>query len=180
MSKPILCLDFDGVCHQYTTKWQGASVIADRAVPGLFDFLEEAKKFFDIQVFSTRSHQDGGTHAMMAWFLKERELWRKEGGRPPFETKLEVGFPTAKPPAYVGIDDRVITFEGVWPSVDMLRHFKPWNKREETVLTIGFKGDLHSNGELHRVQLSKDGVTMGFTLEQAKSLVSELSARLAE
>ena len=120
MSHPILCLDFDGVCHQYTTKWQGASVIPDRAVPGLFDFLEEAKKFFDIQVFSTRSHQDGGTHAMMAWFLKERELWRKEGGRPPFETKLEVGFPTAKPPAYVGIDDRVITLEEVWPSVDMV------------------------------------------------------------
>lgn len=32
---PILCLDFDGVCHSYTSGWKGAAVIPDPAVPGL-------------------------------------------------------------------------------------------------------------------------------------------------
>jgi hypothetical protein len=29
----------------------------------------------------------------------------------------------------VGIDDRVLTFEGKFPSVETLKNFKPWNKR---------------------------------------------------
>lgn len=128
-NKPILCLDFDGVCHQYTSKWQRADIIPDSHVPGLFEFLEEAKKLFDIQVFSTRSHQEGGTEAMMLWFMQERKAWRAQGGKPPVDTPLEISFPKEKPPAFVGIDDRVITFDGNWPDVQMLRTFKPWNKR---------------------------------------------------
>ena len=38
-------------------------------------------------------------------------------------------FPETKPPAFVGIDDRVLTFEGEWPSMEQLLAFKPWNKR---------------------------------------------------
>jgi len=129
MSKKILCLDFDGVCHQYTSKWAGADVIPDPHVPGLFEFLEAAKKEFDIQIFSTRSHQEGGVEAMSAWFIRERKAWREQGGMPPEDTPLKLSFPKTKPPAYVGIDDRVITFEGTWPSVDLLVNFKPWNKR---------------------------------------------------
>ena len=79
--KPILCLDFDGVCHSYVSGWKGASVIPDPHVPGLFEFLESAKQDFDIQVFSSRSHQDGGTEAMIAWFMKERKAWRAQGGK---------------------------------------------------------------------------------------------------
>ena len=29
MPKPILCLDFDGVVHSYTSGWKGADVIPD-------------------------------------------------------------------------------------------------------------------------------------------------------
>ena len=39
MSKPILCLDFDGVIHSYASGWKGADVIPDAAVPGAMEFL---------------------------------------------------------------------------------------------------------------------------------------------
>lgn len=129
MRKPILSLDFDGVCHSYVSKWQGAHVIPDEYVPGLFEFLEAVKDDFDVQVFSTRSHQEGGKEAMLVWFMEQRKLWRLRGNKPPEDTPLSISFPNEKPPAFVGIDDRVLTFEGQWPSLDTLKNFKPWNKR---------------------------------------------------
>jgi hypothetical protein len=42
----------------------------------------------------------------------------------------ELKFPTEKPPAFVGLDDRVIQFQGEWPSINMLKNFKPWNAKE--------------------------------------------------
>ena len=125
--KPILCLDFDGVCHSYTSGWKGAAVIPDPHVPGLFEFLEAAKEHFDIQVFSSRTHQEGGIMAMTLWFIEERKRWRRESGKPPRDTPLEISFPKEKPPAFVSLDDRTIQFMGEWPSINMLRNFKPWN-----------------------------------------------------
>lgn len=125
--KPILCLDFDGVCHSYTSGWQGADVIPDPHVPGLFEFLELASEIFDIQVFSSRSGQAGGKEAMALWFTEQRELWRERGGQG--SGVLQISFPDEKPAALVTIDDRAITFTGEWPSVEWLANFKPWNKR---------------------------------------------------
>ena len=68
MSKPILCLDFDGVCHSYTSGWQGADNIPDPPVEGLFEFLIEAHQHFSIHIYSSRSHQEGGIIAMNKWF----------------------------------------------------------------------------------------------------------------
>jgi hypothetical protein len=127
-SKPILCLDFDGVCHQYTSGWKGAAVIPDEYVPGLFEFLEAAKEHFDVQIFSSRSHQDGGVEAMTWWFIEQRKLWRSRGNKPPEDTPLHLSFPKEKPPAFVSIDDRCLLFDGQWPAIDLLRNFKPWNK----------------------------------------------------
>ncbi len=128
MSKRILCLDFDGVCHSYTSGWKGAAVIPDPAVDGMFEFFEAVKNDFDIQIFSSRSHQEGGTEAMLDWFMAQRKLWRERGGMPPEDTPLTLGFPKEKPPAFIGIDDRVLTFTGQWPSLQTLNNFRPWNK----------------------------------------------------
>lgn len=130
MNKPILCLDFDGVCHSYTSGWKGATVIPDDAVPGLFEFLEAAAPVFDIQVFSTRSNESGGADAMAFWFAEQRKKWRAAGGQG--KEILQITFPDKKPPAFVALDDRVVTFMGEWPSVELLREFKPWNKIEPT------------------------------------------------
>lgn len=121
--KPILCLDFDGVCHSYVSGWKGAHVIPDDPVPGLMEFLLPTASLFDINVFSSRSHQAGGLEAMKDWFEKYF---------PGMVKALEIKFPLEKPPAFLGIDDRVLTFRGEWPDLAELVNFKPWNKKGET------------------------------------------------
>jgi hypothetical protein len=115
MGKSILCLDFDGVCHLYTSGWKGADVIPDPPVPGLFEFILAANKYFDIHIFSSRSGRHFG------------QMTRAEAT--PIVTSM-LHFPTEKPPALIGLDDRVLTFNGKWPSVDDLVNFQPWNKNE--------------------------------------------------
>ena len=126
MKKPILCLDFDGVCHVYTSGWKGPDIIPDDAVPGLFEFLERTAPYFEIQVFSARSNQPGGIQAMQAWFAQQHEKWCRETGRG--NPDLAISFPTQKPAAFISLDDRAITFTGQWPDVDFLRNFQPWHK----------------------------------------------------
>jgi len=132
MTKPILCLDFDGVIHSYTSGWQGADVIPDDVTPGFFEWMDEAAQHFDIQIFSSRSNQSGGIEAMQAWLVEQRRKWRTAGGTSPIEggTKATVTFPTEKPPALITIDDRALTFTGDWAdfSIERLKKFKPWNK----------------------------------------------------
>ena len=125
--KPILCLDFDGVLHSYTSGWKGADVIPDPPVDGAIQFILEALLAFDVAIFSSRSGQPGGIEAMRAW-LREHggSCWHESPGGPGLE---DVKFPTEKPAAFVGIDDRVLTFTGEWPTIADLRAFKPWNKR---------------------------------------------------
>lgn len=116
--KPILCLDFDGVCHMYTSGWKGAGVIPDDPVPGVFDFIRSVCEDFEIAIFSSRSTQAGGIDAMYAWFEKHS----------PGITG-ELTFPIEKPPAFIGIDDRVLTFTGAWPTLAAIKAFKTWTSK---------------------------------------------------
>jgi len=120
MSKPILCLDFDGVLHSYTSSWKGADVVPDPPVPGALEFMIEAEKYFTIKIYSSRSNQPGGIKAMHDWICKHL------GYEPDF---LVEAFPTEKPPAFLTIDDRAIQFTGTFPSIQSLIDFKPWNKK---------------------------------------------------
>lgn len=127
-SKPILCLDFDGVLHSYSSGWQGASVIPDEPVPGALDFLTKALRHFSVAIYSSRSSQPFGIEAMKFWLGVQ---FAKQG----METSelmaimKEISFPSEKPPAFLTIDDRAITFTGQWPVVEELLLFKPWNKQ---------------------------------------------------
>lgn len=121
--KPILCLDFDGVCHSYTSGWKGAAVIPDPPVEGLYEFLLDAEEVFEVHVFSSRTHQTGGREAMIQWFLENAK------GSAARMAVYRIVFPEEKPPAFVGIDDRVLTFTGTWPTVESLRNFKTWNAK---------------------------------------------------
>ena len=134
MGKPILCLDFDGVIHSYTSGWKGADVIPDPPVPGALGFIFNALEYFNVQVFSSRYNQPGGIQAMKNWMYQYgTEIFAMGPGtdnKPEVpEWLLEVGWPTEKPPAFLTIDDRVVLFTGRWPDVEELRKFKPWNKK---------------------------------------------------
>lgn len=126
-STPCFCIDFDGVCHSYTSGWQGATVIPDAPVAGTFEAL---KGYLDagyrVAIYSARSAQNGGREAMRAWM--ERHAATSAGAQEPsWVSKLE--FPTTKPPAHVYIDDRGFRFTGTWPSAEELWSMKPWNKQ---------------------------------------------------
>lgn len=39
-----------------------------------------------------------------------------------------ITFPKHKPPAVITIDDRALTFTGIWPTMEEIKKFKPWYK----------------------------------------------------
>lgn len=138
MSKPILCVDFDGVIHSYESGWQGPATIPDKPVPGALDFLLRAQEHFRVAIFSSRSNQEGGLKAMQAWLLGRAQVAWVEGdgvlGTMPLsevvKRLLDIEWPVDKPPALVSIDDRALTFTGNWADFDPreLINFRPWNK----------------------------------------------------
>jgi hypothetical protein len=130
IEKPILCLDFDGVCHSYVSGWTGVDEIRDPPVEGLFEFLYEALQHFAIHIFSSRSHQEGGREAMEKWFRKWFLIWARETGFTGINIVPHLEFSIVKPPAQVTIDDRGVLFMGYFPTIEYLLNFKPWNKKE--------------------------------------------------
>lgn len=126
--KPILCLDFDGVIHSYSSGWQGAGIVSDPPVSGAIEFIYAAQREFRIAIFSSRSGQPGGLDAMRGWLLS----FMLVSDADPREARLvydAIEWSTEKPPAVVTIDDRALTFDGTWPSIASLKTFQPWNKK---------------------------------------------------
>lgn len=131
MNKRILCIDFDGVLHSYSSGWKGASIIPDPPVEGAMRFLWDAAEHFELHIFSSRSSQLGGVSAMRRW-LREHFLKHWAADRTHAEDILaEIRWPLEKPAAFLSIDDRAICFEGVWPDIEAMKTFKPWNKRND-------------------------------------------------
>lgn len=159
--KPILCLDFDGVIHSYASGWKGADVIPDPPVAGAFQFIVDASAHFDVQVFSSRSHQPGGIEAMREWFKK----WDETPGPHATVTcaSLCVSFPDHKPSAMISIDDRALSFDGTWPRIDDLRQFKPWNKRPTGATGNHPLGKLNADDE--------GGLRMAIATDKRNSVV---------
>jgi len=152
--KPILCLDFDGVIHSYSSGWKGAAVIPDAPVKDALQFIIIALERFEVHILSSRSHQWGGKRAMKRWLRKHlieaagddfsttpawwqdriaktafADPWKDEVSYAADCVIKEIKWPWFKPPATVTIDDRAITFTGQWPALSDLRAFKPWNKK---------------------------------------------------
>ncbi|BAR47091.1 hypothetical protein [Methylobacterium aquaticum] len=127
--KPILCLDFDGVIHGYQSGWQGAAIIPDPPVPGAIEFLHAAVERFRVAIYSSRSGEPGGIDAMRGW-LTMFVLAAIDDRREAEHVLGLIEWPTAKPSAFVTIDDLALTFDGRWPGLDELAAFQPWTKRE--------------------------------------------------
>lgn len=124
---PVLCVDFDGVIHSYSSGWRGARNIPDPPVEGAVEWLisliaggKDGSPLFSVQIYSSRSRYFGGRRAIRKWLLR----WGLTG-----RELARIKFPRSKPAAFLQIDDRALTFTGKFPSVEEMLSFKPWHKR---------------------------------------------------
>jgi|SRR5882724_4900952 len=115
MNKPILALDLDGVLHRYSKGWNDGTIY-DPPTAGAVEFVREAVNYFTVVVVSSRLSDNDGYATVWAWLRK----WNF----PPVVTLSH-----KRPPALVTLDDRALTFEGVWPDMQTLKEFKPWTSR---------------------------------------------------
>lgn len=138
MSNPIICVDFDGVIHSYTSPWIAPHVIPDPPVAGAIEWLQAHLPVPDalgmagphegpiVQIYSSRSKYWRGRRAMKRWLIQH--------GLP--RQYIDDGileFPTKKPAAFLTIDDRAICFNGTFPTTVEMLAFIPWNKRAKVV-----------------------------------------------
>lgn len=124
--KPILTLDFDGVIHSYQSGWMGADVARDPPVPGAAEFISEAVQHFVVHIYSSRSHETQGVLCMQKYV---RQMLIDEFQGDGFDIFEQIVWPMQKSPAFVTLDDRALTFDGTWPSIEALKAFQPWFKR---------------------------------------------------
>lgn len=140
-NKMILCVDFDGVIHSYTSPWTDATTISDPPVPGALKWLWKATEWFDVQIYSSRSKDPMAREAMQEWMVSHaRTEFSKDHpmAHPAEQDIYPITFAYEKPPAFLTIDDRAITFEGDWSEIEPadLLSFKPWNKRGASPMNL--------------------------------------------
>jgi len=155
--KPIICLDFDGVIHSYVSGWKGPRNIPDPPVNGAIEFIINTliEDKYKVAIYSSRSRYLGGRRAMKKWLhynFSVNSLPDYGSAKKPFKDWIgrtafadpydfEVDFagkaliksiqwPLMKPPAYLQIDDRAITFNGEFPTSGEIDEFKPWYKED--------------------------------------------------
>ena len=119
--RETVCVDFDGVIHSYRSGWLGGTVIPDPPVPGAIDWLTQIAERYEIAILSTRTAEAGAVDAM-------REYLRAHGLAPAIVERIH--FARSKPPARIYVDDRGWRFEGTFPSLDEIRSFRPWIKKQ--------------------------------------------------
>lgn len=131
MSLPILCIDFDGVLHSYTSGWKGADKVPDPPVKDAMAFLRETIRYFTVAIYSARSSQPGGIEAMKraitTWLTGDLDMLWPEAQHM-VDTILV--WPTTKPSAFLTLDDRAICFTGTFPTVVELMGFQTWQQKE--------------------------------------------------
>lgn len=117
----IICLNFDGVIHGYTTSWTAFDDIPDPPTPGALEAVNELiARGFEVVIHSTRLVGGDGAY----WAMRK---WLRAHGFPPLRLTAD------KPPAMVYVDDRAYRFDGRWTAVlDFIGQPgmtpKPWNK----------------------------------------------------
>lgn len=152
--KKTVCLDFDGVIHEYKSKWSGPRAILDGAVPGALQRLAELARSdkFEVCIYSSRSNAIGGRRAMRRWLVGQLMLlapnwdqapkwwarivaetafadpWHDEVRWAANKLVKRIKFPRSKPAAHLTIDDRAMRFTGTFPSDEEIAAFKPWSQ----------------------------------------------------
>lgn len=160
MTKPILCLDFDGVLHSYVSGWKGARNIPDPPTDGALKFIVNSLDHFTIAIYSSRSHQWVGRRAMKRWLYRHfvaLDNWSEEVNPHTGETEREepprwwldhVGRVSAMEPWDVSVRDvaRGIVKAIQWP-----------NHKPSAMITIDDRA-LTFNGDWNDPAYSPDGL----------------------
>ena len=124
---PILCLDFNGVIHDYKHGWKDGSIYGD-VTPGFFDWAEQAAKFFTLVIHSSRAKTPDGRNAIFAWLAEQAQTAEQMSLIGLFDIHSD------KPPAFATINDRAIRFNGDWSAPEVyppeIRAFKPWMSKQ--------------------------------------------------
>lgn len=129
LPKPTICLDFDGVIHDYKRGWRDGSIYGS-LVDGFIEWALDASRLFQLAIYSSRSSTPHDIKLMQTWLAAQLKLdgW-DTGSASEFLAMFQ--WPSHKPPAFLSIDDRAITFKGDWSNIKLrpasLLAFKPWN-----------------------------------------------------
>ena len=124
MEKKTICIDFDGVIHDYSNGWQGEDVFG-QMIPNADTGTSVLKqKGWTVIIFTTRKKTD------------EHEKWLKEHNIAYDYINENPGQPdgtSGKIMADVYLDDRGICFRGRWDSwlVREILDFEPWQEQQK-------------------------------------------------
>lgn len=131
--KWTIAVDFDGVLHQYTSKFD--INLLDPPMPGAFEWLTALVKDFKVIIhscrFSPKASADGEISSR-AWYFAEKAqdsaaAWFKEHGLPKeVYDQLVFWQNTGKPTALIYVDDRAFRFEGHFPTKNEIHQLRPW------------------------------------------------------
>lgn len=144
---PIICVDFDGVIHSYTSGWKGVDIIPDPPVPGAIEWImlhlpvpdamgmSEEYRGPEVVIYSARSKEPKGIKAMKEWLILH-------GMHKAYFYDDILKFPTQKPAAFLTLDDRAICFDGRFPTSSEMLAFTPWNKLDVSGNAIDATGQF--------------------------------------
>lgn len=123
--KRTICIDFDGVIHDYSKGYQGKDVFGDM-VPGADTATSVLRdKGWIIIIYTTRPD----TKALRDW-LKEKGVLFDYINENPSQPKDSVG--GSKLIADIYLDDRAVRFNGEWDWViNDIASFIPWGERNK-------------------------------------------------
>lgn len=126
--KYSICVDFDGVLHQYVSPWTGRHEVRDPPIPGAIPWLEEMTEKFKVYIWSTRCNSTDGIMAIDMWL-------RANGLSEAAADRLVYWQGVGKPTALIYIDDRGFRFDGIYPSANEIHMMFPYK----------FNGDVANN-----------------------------------
>jgi phosphoglycolate phosphatase-like HAD superfamily hydrolase len=113
-----ICIDFDGVLHDYSEGYKGLDVFG-KQIPGAAEAVQNLKKQgWQIIIFTARPVTDG-----LKMWLKENDI--------PFdfinENPSQLDAASTKPYADIYLDDRGLQFKGNWQeSLKEIAEYKNW------------------------------------------------------
>lgn len=120
--KKTICIDFDGVIHDYSKGWQGEDVFGNMITNADIGTSILKKKGWTIIIFTTRKKS-----SKLEKWLKDNNITYDYINENPDQPDNTSG----KIIADVYLDDRGICFSGTWNEwfIREILDFKPWQER---------------------------------------------------